>query len=69
MKALKFKTNINCSGCAGAVKPILDANKDIKAWDVDITDKNKTLTITGDIDEYQVKSILEKIGYKAEKIN
>lgn len=41
----QFKTNINCGGCMAAVKPHLDAQADIKEWEVDTKSPNKVLTV------------------------
>lgn len=66
---LKFKTNINCSGCVAQVKPSLDAESGIKKWEVDTEGKNKILTVQAD--EPEEKSIIEavqKAGFKIERI-
>lgn len=68
MKTLQFKTNINCTSCIAAVSPELNFKDKIKEWSVDIMSPDKTLTITTDYSEGEVKEILEKVGYKAEKL-
>lgn len=70
MKQYQFKTNINCSGCVKNVTPYLDANNEIKSWSVDTGNPNKTLTVeTENLDEEAVKAIVQKAGFKAEKIS
>lgn len=70
MKQYQFKTNINCSGCVAKVTPALDQNKEIKDWKVDTNSPNKILTVeTESLDEEQIKSIVEKVGFKAEGLN
>ena len=66
METLHFKTNINCGGCIAAVSPELNSKDKIKDWSVDTTSPDKTLTITTEFSEKEVKEILEKVGYKAE---
>jgi copper chaperone len=69
MNTYKFKTNINCSGCVAKVTPVLNENKDIKNWKADTANPDKILTVqTESLTEDQVKEIVNKAGYKAEKI-
>lgn len=70
MNKYQFKTNINCSGCVASVTPVLDGEKRIKSWTVNTLDPSKILTVeTEGIDEAEVRSIISKAGYRAEKIN
>ncbi len=66
MNQYKFKTNIKCGGCIAAVKPHLDSNVKIKEWKVDTENPEKILTVTGELSEEEVRSLVEKAGYKAE---
>lgn len=69
MKTLKFKTNINCSGCIRSVTPFLDGEKEIAHWEVDIENPDKILTVSTDtLSGGEVKEVVEKAGYKAEEI-
>jgi len=69
MKQYQFKTNINCRGCVAKVTPVLDQNERIKVWSVDTDNPNKILTVeTEHLDEEGVKAILQKAGFKAEKL-
>lgn len=69
MRKLKFKTNINCSGCVKAVTPHLDKEQDIKNWQVDTDNPDKILTVeTEDLDADAVIDKIEKAGFKAEEI-
>jgi len=69
MKQYQFKTNINCSGCVAKVTPHLNEAQEIKAWNVDTTNPNKILTVeTENLNETEVKGIVEKAGFKAEQL-
>lgn len=69
MKEYQFKTNINCGGCIAKVTPSLNANPDIKEWNVDTTNPNKILTVkTDNLIEDDVKGIVAKAGFKAESL-
>jgi copper chaperone len=69
LKHYNFKTNINCSGCVAKVTPHLNESKDIKKWKVDTNNPGKVLTVeTENLNEQQVKSIVEKAGFKAERL-
>ena len=70
MNTYKFKTNINCSGCVAKVTPVLNENKDIKEWNADTATPDKILTVqTENLTAEQVREIVNKAGYKAEKIS
>lgn len=66
---VKFKTNINCSGCVAAVKPHLDKAAGIAEWSVDTSAKDKILTITSTgITSDEVVSTVKKAGFTIEPI-
>ena len=66
MKTLKFKTNINCSGCIAKVTPSLNSAEGITKWEVDTTDPQKVLSVeTSTLREDEVIAILKKAGYNA----
>ena len=67
MKVIKLKTNINCGGCIASVTPFLNANPDIKKWEVDTSNPQKVLTVqTEDLEANDIKAIVQKAGFKAE---
>ncbi len=67
MKVIKLKTNIHCGGCIASVTPFLNGNSDIKKWDVDINNPQKVLTVqTEHLEANDIKSIVQKAGFKAE---
>ena len=69
MKTKKFKTNIMCGSCIAKVTPVLNETFGEKNWEVDIKDPKKILTVSSnDVDEKDVKTALEKVGYKAEEL-
>ena len=69
IKILVFKTNINCGGCVASVKPHLDKAEGIEKWEVDTSNKDKVLTVTANgITEDEVINLVEKAGYKIERI-
>lgn len=62
---LKFQTNLNCNSCVAAVKPLLDNEPSITAWDVDIAASEKTLTVHGnDVSSDKVRVAVAKAGFK-----
>ncbi len=69
MEALKFKTNINCSGCVAAVTPFLNEEKNIQSWQVDIRNPDKILSVEGNnLKEEEVIKTVEKAGYKIQPL-
>lgn len=66
----QFKTNINCGGCVASVTPHLNANTAIKSWEVDTANPQKVLTVETDtLSDEAVREIVNKAGYKAEKLS
>jgi copper chaperone len=69
MKTLKFKTNINCSGCVARVTPTLNNLEGITEWKVDTTDPEKILEIkTENLEDSEIIKKLDTIGFKAETL-
>lgn len=70
MPTLKFKTNINCSGCVNAVALHLNKAEGVIRWSVDTTNPAKILTVEADnSDTQRIKQVVEKAGFMAEAIN
>jgi copper chaperone CopZ len=70
MKTLRFKTNMQCSGCTDMVTPFLDSVSAIRKWEVDTTSKDKILTV--DFDGTNEEIILKKVeeaGFEIDKIS
>ena len=60
---------MKCSGCVEALTPYLNANNEIKHWEVDLQDPAKVLTVeTENLNEEMIREIVKKAGYKAEII-
>jgi copper chaperone len=69
MKALQFKTNINCGGCVAKVAPFMNENKGIiKSWRVDTAAPERILTVETEASAEDVEAIVQKAGFKAEEI-
>lgn len=70
MNTFKFKTNINCGNCVSSVTPFLNDLDGVTEWEVDISNKDKTLTIVADTaTEQDVKEAVQKAGFKIEPIS
>ena len=68
MTELKFKTNINCSGCLSKVTPILNAEKRIEKWNVDLNSEDRILSVKAVIvDVDTIKNLVRKAGFMAEE--
>jgi organic radical activating enzyme len=70
METMKFKTNINCSGCIEQSTPFLNDAAGEKNWSVDVQNPDKILTVKpGDnVSAEKVINALQKAGYKAEQL-
>ncbi|PKG44349.1 heavy-metal-associated domain-containing protein [Psychroflexus sp. MES1-P1E] len=69
MKNLKFKTNINCTGCLSKVSPQLNNENGIEEWDVDLNNSQKILTVkSNSTSEEDIVSAVKKVGFNIERI-
>lgn len=69
METMKFKTNINCSGCVAKVTPFIQEEKNIKSWMVDVENADKILTIKSDnLSRFDISQLITKAGFKVESI-
>ena len=69
METVQFKTNIKCSGCIAKVTPALNETAGADNWKVDIENPDKVLTVSATgLSEHEIKSAVEKAGFKAEKL-
>lgn len=68
MEAIKFRTNIKCSGCLTTVAPFLNEVAGLHNWEVDINDPLKVLTVVGESHENDIVEAVNKAGYKVEKV-
>ncbi|KYG77249.1 hypothetical protein AWW68_00325 [Roseivirga spongicola] len=69
MNTLKFKSNINCTGCLSKVTPVMNDEKAIQQWDVNLEHDDRTLTVeTNDLSAEEVQKIVGKVGFKAQLI-
>ena len=68
MKKAVYKTNINCGMCLSTVTPFLNEAKSVSDWAVDLTSKDRLLTVKGDnVNSDEVINLVQKAGFKAEK--
>ncbi|MBL7856315.1 MAG: cation transporter [Cyclobacteriaceae bacterium] len=68
METTKFKTNIKCSGCVATVTPFLNEAVGENNWEVDVNNPAKVLTVTSETEARKIIEMVEKAGYKAEKL-
>lgn len=69
IEAMKFKTNIKCSGCIAKVSPHLDQLVGTDNWKVDLESPEKVLTISSEeVSENTLKVTVNKAGYELERI-
>lgn len=68
MNKMKFKTNINCASCVGAVSEALKSDNRIFAFNVDTAHPDKILTVQGELDAPEVVIKVQSVGFEAEEI-
>jgi copper chaperone len=64
----KFKTTIKCAGCVANVTPFLNEALGEQNWQVDYSNPQKVLTVTGEQDKAKVIAAVERAGYNAEAL-
>lgn len=65
---MKFKTNINCSGCVAQVKPYLESVEGIKHWEVDTQKPDKILSVSGDVESDTIEQAVADAGFQIEPV-
>lgn len=65
---MKFKTNINCSGCVQQVQPYLDNVSGVTHWEVDTQNRQKLLSVEGQADQKAIEDAISSAGFKAEPV-
>src|SRR5215207_9002607 len=60
-----FKTNLRCSACEAAIRPLFDAEPAIESWNVDLASAEKPLTVQGEVPPNRVAALLEQAGYRS----
>jgi len=66
MKKYTFKTNIQCSNCLSKVSPKLNEQTGIQAWQVDLQDPDRTLTVDTDVlNPEDIQKAVLKAGFIA----
>ncbi|NQX97048.1 MAG: copper chaperone [Flavobacteriales bacterium] len=69
MKTIKYKTNINCTGCLKSVTPFLNELENIDTWKVDIENPDKILEVNlDDENEDSITKAVIQAGFEIEKI-
>ncbi|MDD6210612.1 MAG: cation transporter [Bacteroidales bacterium] len=68
METKKFKTNAKCGGCVAKIAEVLDGEIKRDQWSMDLNQPEKTLTITTDLSDNEIVSLIQKAGFKAERI-
>lgn len=69
MSKVKFKTNINCTGCLSKVSPVLNGERAIQNWEVDLEHQDRILTIeTAQLGIEDIQKLVGKLGFQANPI-
>tara|TARA_R110001583_G_scaffold412_4_gene3869 strand:+ start:11796 stop:12008 length:213 start_codon:yes stop_codon:yes gene_type:complete len=70
MENLKFKTNINCTGCLSKVSPQLNNEKGIEEWNVDLESPEKILSVkASSASEEEIVNAVKKVGFTIERVS
>lgn len=64
MKTIKVNTDLHCSSCVSKIAPLMDGDKRIENWKVNLDQEVKTLQVDGAINESEINELLHKAGYQ-----
>jgi copper chaperone CopZ len=66
MTTRTYKTNLRCGGCVDAIKPLLDAEPGVTAWEADVASPDKTVTVHSDtVTPARINELLHQAGYES----
>jgi len=65
MKTIRLKTNLHCGSCVSKLGPLLDGDKRIHHWNIDLEDPQRPLSVHGDVGEDEVKRLVQAAGFTA----
>ncbi|MFC2151192.1 heavy-metal-associated domain-containing protein [Bacteroidota bacterium] len=73
MKTLRFKSSLKCNGCVNAIKPGMDAIKEIHSWRVFLDVQDKVIEVDFDNAEEDkianaVQNTVSEAGYKIDRL-
>ncbi len=68
MEARKFKTSAKCAGCVSAIAEKLNTVMNAGEWSIDLSTPDRVLTVTSEVPDEQVMSLVKEAGFKIEKI-
>ena len=70
MSTLKFKTNINCTGCIDKVTPFLNSEKGLESWAVDTSTPDKILSVDStEVPPEKIIKLVKDAGFRIEEIS
>ncbi|WP_347925084.1 heavy-metal-associated domain-containing protein [Pontimicrobium sp. SW4] len=70
MTIVKYKTNIQCTGCIKSLTPVLNNLDNIDSWKVDLESSNRILEVDlDDNDKETVFNAVKGLGFEIEEIS
>lgn len=69
MTIVKYKTNIQCTGCIKSLTPVLNNLDNINYWKVDLDNQDKILEVELDDDKKEIIfDAVKSLGFEIEEI-
>ncbi|MGV3539751.1 MAG: heavy-metal-associated domain-containing protein [Rufibacter sp.] len=69
MELLKFKTNIDSQVAFAKVETLLDQQKAISQWDIDLESEDHILSVSGEnLDPQKIENAVQQAGYQVEPL-
>jgi copper chaperone len=70
MTIVKYKTNIQCTGCIKSLTPVLNNLDNIDSWKVDLDDQDRVLEVElDDNNKEEVFNAVKGLGFEIEEIS
>jgi len=64
MKEITVSTNMHCTSCVTKLSKVLDKMPKIHHWRADLQSPSKTVTVHGDVDETELRSLIQEAGFQ-----
>lgn len=69
MTIIKYKTNIQCTGCIKSLTPVLNNLDNINSWKVDLDNQDRILEVELDDDnKEEVFNAVKGLGFEIEEV-
>ncbi|MBL7952505.1 MAG: DUF4396 domain-containing protein [Flavobacteriales bacterium] len=63
MKTIRLATDLHCGNCVAKLKPVLDGDRRVHQWSVDLQQPGHPVTVSGELSAKDIEHHLNSVGY------